>query len=119
MLIDLQDWLLYRTDIRGVTREMLIKEQIFLVGSIVESVTKAWLHGRCGDGYKGRTAYLCRHGVINAALQVDLNWLWDVRNRMHLFKLDQSEWFAEDYTNGNYNRARQTMNSLFHAVNAA
>ena len=112
MLTDVQHWLLARTDLAGTAREMVIKLQIFLIGTIIESVTKAYLKGKCGDGYKRRTNYLLAEGLISDELKADLDWLWDVRNKMHLFQVTDSEWLSKDYSVENHNRAMRAFNEL-------
>jgi len=118
MLADVQHWLLVRTDIGGSAREMIIKLQFFLLASVVETVTRIYLHGRCGDGYKRRTNYLVEHGVLDQELKDDLDWLWDMRNRWHLFQLDHTEWSSRDYTVRNHNRAVRAFQSLIDCLNA-
>ena len=118
MLSDVQHWLLVRTDLAGTAKEMLIKLQIFLLGSIVESVTKTLLHGVCGGNYKRRTNYLEQQGAISPELREDLDWLWDIRNRMHLFQLENTEWLSTDYNVGNHNRAVRSFRALLDALNA-
>lgn len=39
-LADVQHWLLNRTDLSGMAKEMVIKLHMFLLGTIIESVTK-------------------------------------------------------------------------------
>jgi hypothetical protein len=39
-LADVQHWILNRTDLSGIAKEMVIKLQMFLLGTIIESVTK-------------------------------------------------------------------------------
>lgn len=116
LLSDVQHWLLVRTDLSGFAREMVLKLQFFLLGTIVESVTKAYLKGKCGGSYSKRLEFLDRHGVIDGTLRTDLNWLWDVRNRMHLFQLTDTEWASTDYTLANYNRAVRAMRLLLTAL---
>ncbi len=118
LLSDVQHWLLVRTDLSGLAKEMVLKLQFFLLGTIVESVTKAHLKGKCGGNYAKRLEYLERHGVIDAGLQADLNWLWDVRNKMHLFQLTDTEWNATEYTITNYNRAVRAVRALVDALNS-
>lgn len=119
LLSDVQHWLLVRTDLSGIAKEMVIKLQIFLLGSIIESVTKVFLKGRCGGHYSKRTQYLENHGVISEQLHIDLDWLWDVRNKMHLFQLNNTEWLSEDYTVANHNRAVRAFKALLTALNTA
>ena len=118
MLMDVQHWLLARTDIAGLVKEMIVKLQIFLLGSIVESVTKDYLKGKCGKNFKGRTQFLNEKSVITSVLRDDLNWLWDLRNRMHLFQLTNTEWLSTDYSIENHNKAVQVFNDLLKGLEA-
>ena len=97
-------WLLIRTDLWGIPREMLQKLYLFLMGSLVESITKDYLKGSCAQGYKPRTKYLLDQGTISQELKDDLDWLWDVRNKMHLFQLDEIE-YNNDYNHTSHFRA--------------
>jgi hypothetical protein len=119
LLSDVQHWLLVRTDLSGTAKEMVIKLQIFLLGSIIESATKVYLKGRCGGNYGKRTAYLGRNGIITDNLHTELDWLWELRNKMHLFQLDDSEWLSTDYTVANHNRAVRAFKELLEALNNA
>jgi hypothetical protein len=119
LLSDVQHWLLVRTDLSGTAKEMIIKLQMFLLGSIIESLTKVYLKGKCGGNFCKRIAYLREHGVIPEQLQVDINWLWDMRNKMHLFLVDSSEWQSSDYTVPNHNRAVKAFKSLLDKLNGA
>jgi hypothetical protein len=112
ILSDVQHWLLMRTDLSGTAKEMIIKLQMFLLGSIIESLTTVYLKGKCGKNFCKRTAYLKEHGVISEQLQIDIDWLWDMRNKMHLFLVDKSEWQCSDYTIANHNRAVKAFKSL-------
>lgn len=116
LLSDVLHWLLVRTDLGGTAKEMLIKLQLFLLGSIVESITKVTLRGRCGGNYCRRTEYLENHGVITAQLRADLDWLWEMRNRMHLFQLTDSEWNIADYTVAALNRGVRAFQGLLAAL---
>jgi hypothetical protein len=119
LLSDVQHWLLVRTDISGTAKEMVIKLQVFLLGSIVESAIKVFLKGKCGGNYAKRTEYLEAHGIISDQLHIDLDWLWDMRNKMHLFQLDNTEWLSTDYTVANHNRAVRAFKALVVALNDA
>ena len=111
-LADVQHWILVRTDLSGIAKEMVIKLQMFLLGSIVESVTKTFLHGRCGGNFCRRTQYLLDSGVIDSTLRTDIDWLWNLRNDMHLFQLDGIEWSSTEYTIANHNRAVRAFRKL-------
>jgi hypothetical protein len=91
---------------------------MFLLGSIIESLTKVYLKGKCGGNFCRRTAYLKGHGVISEELQTDIDWLWDMRNKMHIFQVDNSEWQSANYTVANHNRAVKAFKSLLEKLNA-
>lgn len=116
-LADVQHWLMMRTDLSGMAKEMVIKLQIFLLGTIVESVTKAYLRGQCGGNFARRAAYLHEHGIVSEALRDDIVWLWDIRNHMHLFQLEEIEWLANTYTVASHNKAVRTFRKLLAALN--
>lgn len=118
LLSDVQHWMLVRTDLSGTAKEMVIKLQFFLLGSIVESMTKSFLKGKCGGSYSKRLKYLEEQGIISEQLRVDLDWLWDIRNKMHLFLLDDNEWLSTDYTVVNHNRAVRAFKKLLETLNA-
>ncbi len=108
--------MLNRTDLSGMAKEMVIKLQMFLLGTIIESVTKNYLRGRCGGNFCRRTQYLLDNDVIDAALKNDIDWLWELRNNMHLFQLDDIEWSSTDYTVANHNRAVRAFRGLLVAL---
>jgi hypothetical protein len=112
MLSDVQHWLLARTDISGTAKEMVIKLQIFLLGTVVESITKVYLRGRCGGNYKRRTEFLVEKQLISPEVKVELDWLWDMRNRMHLFQVEEHEWLSTEYSAANHNRAVRSFKAL-------
>jgi len=115
-LADVQHWILNRTDLSGMAKEMVIKLQMFLLGTIIESVTKNYLRGRCGGNFCRRTQFLLDNGMIDATLKTDVDWLWDIRNNMHLFQLDDIEWSSTDYTVANHNRAVRAFRRLLVAL---
>jgi hypothetical protein len=111
-LADVQHWLLTRTDLSGIAKEMVIKLQMFLLGTIVESITKNFLHGRCGGNFCRRTQWLLDNNIIDSPLKMDIDWLWDHRNNMHLFQLEDIEWSSTDYTIANLNRVVRAFRKL-------
>lgn len=119
LLSDVQHWLLVRTDLTGTAKEMIIKLQFFLLGTIVESLTKVFLKGKCGGNFAKRTEYLEDHGVISAQLRIDIDWLWEIRNKMHLFLLDDTEWQSEDYSVANHNRAVRAFKKLLETLHTS
>ena len=117
MLSDTVLWLINRTDISGIPKAMLFKLQIMLVGSVVESITKEYLKNVCGKNYKKRTEYLVKNDAITPELKMKLDWIWDQRNYMHLFLLDESEYLRNEYTKENHNRCVSSLRDLLRALN--
>ena len=95
---------------------MVIKLRIFLLGTIAESLTKVCLRGKCGGNYKKRTEYLVEQKVILPELKAELDWLWDMRNLMHLFQVEEHEWLSENYTAKNQHRASACLDALMSAL---
>lgn len=115
ILSDAVLWLLIRTDISSTAGEMLQKLYIFIIGTLTESITKDVLKGICGKNYKVRTEYLVAHDVIERPLKEDLDWLWDVRNKMHLFQLEEKE-FKCGYDNQSHLRSIKAFRGLLSAL---
>ena len=97
ILSDTIHWLLTRTDIAAIAKEMLIKLHIFIGGILIESITANYLKSvrTPKKTYKMRTQSLVDLGVIDTSLKDDLNWIWDTRNNMHLFGLTEREYINE------------------------
>ncbi len=116
ILSDVYRWLLNRTDLWGSPREMLIKEGVCLLGCLAESVTKDAMRKHCGkkQSYARRLKKMLQLGVIDNALHKKLEWLWEYRNREHLF-LVQS-WEYGHYTLTHYNDAVRTIRGLREAL---
>lgn len=119
LLADVQHWLLVRTDLYGTAKEMLIKQQFFLLGTLIESLTKVFLDGAVGKkrNYSFRTDYMEQHGIITADLRSNLDWIWEIRNNMHLFLVEDIEWSSADYTVANHNIAVKAFKEMLDAMN--
>lgn len=117
MLSDTVLWLSVRTDIGGTARDMLNKLFIFLIGSIIESVTKDYLKGICGKNFESRLTFLVTNGVITEELKQEICWVWDTRNRMHLFQLEGRE-YENDYHDANHLRTIDAFRGLLAALSA-
>jgi hypothetical protein len=117
ILSDTVLWLSLRTDISGTALEMLTKLYVFLIGTLCESITKDYLKGICGKNFNGRAKWLEDHGVIDQDLRENLEWMWDVRNRMHLFQLDAPE-YENEYDNECHFRCVSTFRRLLKALSA-
>jgi hypothetical protein len=112
ILSDIYRWLLNRTDLWGTAREMLIKEGVCLIGSLAESITKDAMQDHCGknQSYAKRIRRMAELGIIDDALQEKLGWLWEYRNREHLFLVEGREY--GHYTLKHYNDAIRTLRAL-------
>lgn len=108
-------WLSVRTDVGGTARDMLNKLFIFLIGSIIESVTKVYLRGICGRNFEGRLTFLTENGVIDKRLKDEICWVWVMRNRMHLFQLEGRE-YENDYNEENHMRTIGAFRGLLGAL---
>lgn len=106
-------WLLVRTDIAATAKEMLIKMFIFLGGALMEGILSDYLTGVIGKqrSFKKRTKYLLENDIISQSLHNDLNWVWDMRNNMHLFLLDGRE-FENSYNASSHVRCANTFKEL-------
>jgi hypothetical protein len=118
ILSDTIHWLLVRTDVGGTIKEQLIKLHLFLLGALVESITKVYLKRKCGKSksYKDRTAYCVAQSMIGQQWKDDLDWVWDMRNNMHLFLVTDSEYSCPHYTVANQSRAVKAFKSLITAL---
>ena len=115
ILSDAIHWLLNRTDIAATAKEMLIKLFIFIGGSLIESITKDYLKGICGKSYKHRTQFLLDNKIIDNALKEELDWVWDTRNNMHLFLLEERE-YENDYNTTSHVRCATAYKGLIEAL---
>jgi hypothetical protein len=89
MLYDVYLWMLRRTDIGGTARDMLVKACLATLGAIAEVLLVDWFKGRMGkrQSFSSRTERLVQEGVIDGRLQGELNWVWEMRCRQHLYEL--------------------------------
>ena len=110
-------WLAVRTDVFGTARDMLYKLFIFLVGSVLESTTKEYLKGHCGKNFCKRNEYMVEHGIITEDLRKEIDWVWETRNKMHLFQLEGREW-ENDYDQNTYRRCISAFRGLLAALTA-
>lgn len=115
---DVFRWILNRTTLVGVAKEMMIKEVICLMAAITESITKEYLKGQISNkkGYKERTAKLVELNIIDENIRDELNWLWDKRETEHIF-------LAEEREHGLYqvrdsNRAVRVVQALIEKIDA-
>jgi hypothetical protein len=118
MLSDVYSWILRRTDLAATAREMVIKAALFLGGSIAESILVGYYTGVLGRNqkYKKRTARLVSDGIVSEKVKHDLDWLWDMRNRQHLFLAEARE--IDHYGNEDYLRAAVALRALVDGLTA-
>lgn len=111
---DVFRWTINRTTIKGVARDMMIKETICLMAQIIESVTHDLLKGHFPkkqiDYYKKRTNKLLEIGLIDEELKGELHWVWDTRQSQHIFLMDVRE--HEHYEIKDLNRAVRATGKL-------
>ncbi len=114
MTTDIFRWMLNRTDVSLTAREMLIKQGISIMGSVAEAVLKAIFEGRPGGGNKQsfnkRIERLHEQQRLKDKTKAELEWLWDVRNNVHLMLLDEREY--NKYSIRDYNRAILALRAL-------
>jgi hypothetical protein len=95
-------WAVFRTDISGQAREMLIKEAVCLLGAICESISIFPGTSGLGRGksYSKRMDRLLELGVIDKSARGRLQWLWDKRNQEHLYDVPFREF--DHYSNSDW-----------------
>lgn len=116
MLADVYHWVLRHTDISGTARDMLVKAVLVHAGGIAEALLIDYYDGVMGkrQRFTARTQRLVDEGIVEAALQAELDWLWDMRCRQHLFELDQTEFYH--YEPDHPERAATAVNALMRAI---
>jgi len=117
ILYDVYLWVLKRTDLAGTARDMLVKACLATLGAVVEALLNDWYAGRMGKRQKftSRTKRLVHDGIIDAGLQGELDWLWDMRCRQHLYELSSSEF--EFYSIADQRRAALAVGNLLERLN--
>ncbi len=117
ILSDVVLWVKLRTDLWGTPKHMMTKLYAFLIGTLCESITKDYLSGRCGQNFSKRNEYLLCHDIIDAETKGNLDRLWGLRNRMHLFQLSARE-YENEYTEQCHDRCVKTFRQLIGALSA-
>jgi hypothetical protein len=116
MLHDVFRWILTRTDISGMARDMVVKNAIVLIGSIVESFARGGTVGIIGarHSYKERTQRMVVRGIISQGLKSELDWVWDTRSGIHIYLMEDSEY--DRYRGEDYERAKEAAGQLLGAL---
>lgn len=115
ILSDVILWIKLRTDLWGTPKHMVTKLYAFVIGTLCESITKEYFAGRCGKNFKLRNEYMLEHAIIDGDLKADLDWLWDLRNRMHLFQLEARE-YENEYSEECHVRVVKTFRGLIRSL---
>lgn len=116
MMHDVQAWLLRRTDLVSTARDMLVKACVASLGGIAEALVVDATTPPMGRRQKmhSRIDRLQQAGRIGAALGPELVWVWDMRNRQHLFELTESEF--EFYAVDDHYRAEAAVAELIKSL---
>ncbi|MDN7137593.1 hypothetical protein J6J34_05125 [Pseudidiomarina sp. 1ASP75-14] len=79
----------------------------------MEGILSDYLTGIVGKqrSFKKRTEYLLKSDIITQSLHDELNWVWDMRNNMHLFLLDGRE-FENSYNASSHVRCANAFKEL-------
>jgi hypothetical protein len=98
MHLDVMWWLVSRTDLMSVGRQMALKSAIVSLGAILEAILKIpelpknkWLSDKSSAGVRPRVDEVVRRGWISADEGANLKALWENRNNVHLHLLPGSE----------------------------
>lgn len=111
-------WVVFRTDIGGQAREMLIKEAVCLLGAICESISifpGVPGLGR-GKSFARRMDKLLELEVIDKSARKRLEWLWDKRNQEHLYDVPFREF--DHYSNSDWYKSVKAYRALRDALTA-
>lgn len=109
-------WMVFRTDISGQAREMLIKEAVCLLGSVCESISifpNTPGLGR-GKSFSKRMDRLLELKVIDVSARRRLKWLWEKRNQEHLYDLGFREF--DHYSNSDWYKSVKAYRALRDAL---
>jgi hypothetical protein len=119
MLNDMYVWLIRRTDLAGLARDMVVKASLAALGSIAEALLIDHFAGRMGERqrFTSRTRQLVEDGTATSAQKEDLDWLWDMRCRQHLYELTSAEF--DFYRVDDQRRASRTVRELILALDQA
>jgi hypothetical protein len=111
-LADVHTWVLTRTDISNIAKDMMVKSFITIAGSVAEAILANHYLGQTGwrQTFVSRAERLIADGVIDARLRDELVWLWELRCRQHVVGITDSEF--NQYSPNDFPRARAALNDL-------
>ncbi|HEV2631419.1 MAG TPA: hypothetical protein VGV41_22575 [Pseudolabrys sp.] len=112
MYIDVVWWLLARTDLSGIAKEMTIKSAIITLGTVLEAVLHIPGQGIFASmaGVKKRLDRATIRGWLSEQERDSLKQLWDHRNNVHIRLLDTHEF--DKYRSEHFNEPRQALKAL-------
>jgi hypothetical protein len=115
-LSDVLTWLLMRTDLAAIARDMVVKTYLALTGGMAEALLVDYFHGETGwrQTFSSRVSRLLERQKIDKLLSNELKWLWDMRCRQHVFEIPDSEFYA--YDPDDHLRAQAAINALIEAL---
>ena len=113
---DVYLWLINRTALYGVAREMTIKFAIALIGSITETVAITGTEKIIGrkHSFCERCNRMVDLKIISSELRNNLHWLWEIRSGIHIYEIDYREY--KKYRLREYNRAVSASKKLLKAL---
>ncbi len=113
---DVYLWLINRTSLYGVAREMTIKSAITSAGSISETLTVTGTEGLIGKKHSfcERCNRMVDLKIISGRLRDQLHWLWEIRSGTHIYEIGYREY--KKYKLSDYNRAVAASRGLIRAL---
>lgn len=87
IMMDVLRWLVIRTTIGLVAKEMIIKSAIIVLVSVVEAITKGvseLIKGKIVGGYENRLNLLVEENIISVEIRSKLMDAWRKRGKVHI-----------------------------------
>lgn len=112
MFLDVLRWLGNRTDIFGTARNMLFKQGLVIIGSVIETICVKCTEDIIGrsHNFKERTRRMVIKDMITKQLKDSLDCIWDKRSNVHIYLVSLSE--HEYYKSDDFNKAKLALNQL-------
>jgi hypothetical protein len=92
---------------------VLYKYQVINMGAITESILSCVTPRRCNTKNL-RVAYLLQENLIDDFVKSEIDWLWEVRNGVHIHEVRQPE--IGVYTDKMFDRAMLVAKGLIDAL---
>lgn len=119
MLADVPRWILHRTNLAATGQEMVVKIGLAIYGAVAETALREFTSDVMGkrQPFASRAELLVERRVIDANLRDELAWLWDRRNRQHLYELADRE--IEHYMPKDLDRAERAVAAVIERLAAS